>query len=78
MVDWIGYVASIFIAVSITIKGGFYFRILNMIGSICFLFYGVFIESPPVILINIYCTGINIFHLVRKDKNKIPAKPTPE
>jgi hypothetical protein len=68
MVEYIGYLASVLIAISITIKGGFYFRILNMIGSICFMVYGFLIGSWPVALINIYGTGINIFHLVRNNK----------
>jgi hypothetical protein len=70
MTEWTGYLASVLIAVSITIKGGFYFRILNMAGSIFFVIYGLFIGSWPVTLINIYGTGINIFHLVRgRNKN---------
>jgi len=68
MIDWIGYTASVLIAVSLTIKGGFYFRILNMTGSICFFIYGILIGSMPVVLINIYCVFINIFYLVRKEK----------
>jgi len=61
MTEWIGYLASILIAVSITISGGFYFRILNLIGSACFVVYGVIIRSWPVAIINAYCFGINIF-----------------
>lgn len=66
MTEWIGYLASILIAISITIKGGFYFRLLNMVGSICFIIYGLFIGSWPVTLINIYGVGINFFHMVKK------------
>ena len=65
MFEWVGYLASVLVAVSITIKGGLYFRILNLAGSICFLLYGIIISSIPVIIINIYGIGINIFHLVR-------------
>ncbi|MCL1992414.1 MAG: YgjV family protein [Spirochaetes bacterium] len=65
MFEWVGFLASILVAISITIKGGVYFRILNMAGSACFLVYGALIGSLPVALINAYCIGINIFHLVR-------------
>ena len=65
MFDWIGYLASVLVAISITIKGGFYFRILNLAGSICFLVYGIIIGTWPVILINIYGIAINIFHIVK-------------
>ena len=70
MIDIIGYIASIVVAISITIKGGLYFRILNMAGSICFLVYGFLINSLPVMLINIYGTGINIFYIIKEIKNR--------
>ncbi|MCL2244985.1 MAG: YgjV family protein [Treponema sp.] len=69
MYEWIGYLASALVAVSITIKGGFYFRVLNLAGSICFLIYGVIIGSIPVIIINTYGIGINIFHLIKLKLN---------
>ena len=65
MFDWVGYVASALVAISITIKGGLFFRIFNLAGSICFLIYGLIITSWPVTLINIYGIGVNIFHLVK-------------
>ena len=65
MYEWVGYLASVLVAISITIKGGFYFRILNLAGSICFLIYGIIIRSFPVMIINTYGIGINIFHLVK-------------
>ena len=65
MYEWVGYLASALVAISITIKGGFYFRILNLAGSICFLIYGIIIRSFPVMIINTYGIGINIFHLVK-------------
>jgi hypothetical protein len=70
MIEIIGYLASILIAVSITFKGGFYFRIVNMTGSICFFVYGLLIKSWPVAIINIYGVGINIFHLIREKAGK--------
>jgi len=75
MVEWIGYLASILIAISITISGHFYFRILNLVGSACFMVYGLFIGSWPVAIINTYGIGINIFHLIkgRKKSNQNAA-----
>ena len=69
--EYIGYLASVLIAISITIKGGFYLRIFNMAGSICFCIYGFYIGSLPVTIINIYATGINIFYII---KDKIDKK----
>ena len=65
MFEWVGYLASVLVAISITIKGGLYFRVLNLAGSICFLIYGIIIGSWPIKIINIYGIGINVFHLSR-------------
>jgi len=70
MTEWIGYTASVLVAISITIKGGLYFRILNLAGSICFLIYGLFLNTLPVVFINIYGIGINIFHIIKIVKSK--------
>ena len=76
--EWIGYLASVLIAVSITIKGGLIFRIFNLSGSIVFFVYGMLIGSLPVAFINVYGTGINIFHIIKlirsaKAKTKSPG-----
>jgi len=70
MHEWIGYLASVLVAVSITIKGGMYFRIFNMAGSACFLIYSIFIGSIPIAMINTYSIGINLFHLIRNIREK--------
>ena len=68
MIEYFGYLSSIIIAISITIKGGFYFRVLNLIGSVCFIIYALSIGSLPVALINVYAVGINIFYLFKLKK----------
>ncbi|MCL2197037.1 MAG: YgjV family protein [Treponema sp.] len=67
--DWVGYLASLLVAISITIKGGIYFRVLNMAGSICFLVYAVLLKSIPIMIINVYGIGINLFHIIKIVKN---------
>ena len=77
MIEIFGYFSSILVAISITIKGGFYFRILNLVGSICFSIYGILIGSWPVAIINMYCSGINIFYIIKeKRKNNIRTNGT--
>ncbi|MDR0323734.1 MAG: YgjV family protein [Treponema sp.] len=68
MIEILGYLASVFIAISITIKGGLSFRILNMTGSVCFFIYAFFIGSIPVAIINIYGAGINMFYITKEIK----------
>jgi len=76
MVEWIGYLASLLVAVSITITGGIYFRLINLAGSFCFLVYGILIKSMPVILINSYSICINIFHIIKIKKSVIKKDET--
>ena len=71
MTEWIGYLASIIVAVSITINGWIYFRVLNLIGSVCFLIYAFLISSYPIVFINIYGIGINIFYLIKLKKERL-------
>jgi hypothetical protein len=66
MVELTGYLASVLVAISITIKGGLYFRILNLTGSLCFMIYGLLIKSWPVAIINVYAMGVNIFYIVKE------------
>jgi hypothetical protein len=72
MLEWVGYLGSVLVAISITINGGFYFRIINMAGAICFLVYSISIHSLPITIINFYSIGINIYHLIKinREKNK--------
>jgi hypothetical protein len=73
MIEWIGYLASVLVAISITMKGGIYFRILNLTGSVCFFVYGLLIRAWPVVIINVYTFGVNVFYIIqhlREKKNK--------
>jgi hypothetical protein len=63
--EWLGYLASVLVAISITIKGGIVFRILNLSGSVCFLVYGLMIKAWPIVIINTYAAGINIFYIIK-------------
>jgi hypothetical protein len=75
MYEWVGYLASLFVAVSITIRGGIYFRILNMAGSVCFLVYAIIIRNIPIMIINIYGIGIHIFHIIKIFTSKKAEQP---
>lgn len=71
-IEIVGYLAAVLVAISITIKGGIYFRILNMAGSVCFLIYGIVLGSIPVALINVYGAAINIYHIVKLKRETPP------
>jgi hypothetical protein len=62
-VEILGYVASVFIAISITMESVIKLRVINFIGAILFGTYGLFIESMPVIIVNYFIGATNIYYL---------------
>ncbi|MDR9457343.1 MAG: YgjV family protein [Salegentibacter sp.] len=63
LTDWIGYIASFFVAISFFMKNIITLRIVNSIGCIAFIIYGVLIDSWPVIATNAIIVGVNIYYL---------------
>ncbi len=60
---YIGYLASIFLILSLSVRSDIKFRILNTFGCICFIVYGFAFNAWPVILTNTILLFINIFYL---------------
>jgi hypothetical protein len=71
-IEWFGIFASILVAVSITMRNIKWLRIVNLIGSLTFALYGIGIRSLPVILLNVFTVGANIYYLfkIRRDVQK--------
>lgn len=67
---YIGYSASLFIVLSFILKDVRKIRIVNMIGCICFVIYGIFSGMLwPVIIPNGLICFIQIYYLL-SDKNR--------
>ncbi|WP_294286961.1 uroporphyrinogen decarboxylase [uncultured Chryseobacterium sp.] len=67
---YIGYSASLFIVLSFILKDIRKIRIVNMIGCICFVIYGIYSGMLwPVIIPNGLICLIQIYHLL-SDKKK--------
>ena len=63
--DWIGYLASAFLALSLIVTNSFKFRVFNILGCLTFIVYGAFINAFPVILANSILLVINLYQLWR-------------
>ena len=59
----IGYVASIIIAVSMTMNSIVKFRWINLVGAITFSAYGFIIGAFPVGLLNGFIVAVDIYYL---------------
>lgn len=64
-VELIGYLASVVILIGFTFKGESKIRIVNMIGSLLFIVYGLLIKAYPVALLNALTIVVNIRALVK-------------
>ena len=62
-VDFIGYLASLFIITSLTTTNVKRFRYINLMGCSTFLTYGIIIGAYPVIALNTCCIIINLFNI---------------
>jgi len=60
-----GYIASVLVAVSLVMASFLLLRILNLLGAIFFVIYGLLLGSIPIILTNAFIVAINIYYLLR-------------
>lgn len=65
MIQLIGYLASVFLAISLVVNNDLKFRWINFLGCLTFSVYGVLIESFPVILTNVLLAVINAIYLYK-------------
>ncbi len=63
MVEWIGYLASVLVLVSLSLSSIVRLRVVNLLGSIVFSAYGFLIGSLPVGIMNLIIVLTNIFYL---------------
>ena len=68
-IEYIGYLASFFVALSFTLKNIKKLRIVNSIGCLVFVAYGFMIGSIPVIITNGLITLINLYYLSKKNSD---------
>jgi hypothetical protein len=70
VVEGLGYLASILVAISFLMKSINKLRFVNTVGSICFVIYAVAIHAIPVALINLFTVCINVYYLTKKDVSR--------
>jgi len=65
ILQWIGYVASVIIALSMTMNSIVKFRWINLIGATTFSTYGFLIGAYPVGLLNGFIVCVDIYYLFK-------------
>ncbi len=67
-IEYIGYLASILVVISLTLKDVKWLRIINTFGGIAFVVYALLLGTYPVVLTNVSIVVINLYHLNRLRK----------
>jgi len=67
--EWVGYAASLALIISFTMKNINTLRIINSLGAILFVVYGIMLQtSYPIIITNAFILMVNIYYLTYKRK----------
>ncbi len=68
--EWVGYIASIVLIISFMMKNVNTLRIVNSVGALLFVIYGIMLTiSWPIIITNGFILLLNIYYLTVK-RNK--------
>jgi hypothetical protein len=74
LLEWIGYLASVVVAISLTMSSIKRLRWLNLVGAAVFSFYGFAIHALPVGFLNLFIVFANIYYLVKMYSYKASFK----
>jgi hypothetical protein len=66
VIEFTGYGASIFVLISFLMKDIRVLRIVNSVGCLLFILYGILLFSVPVVLTNVAIVIINMIYLFRR------------
>lgn len=66
----LGYLASVFVAISLLMSDIKWLRYVNSVGCVLFVIYGTLIGAYPVAAMNAFCLLINIYHLWKLSHKK--------
>ena len=70
--EWVGYLASLALIISFLMKNLSTLRIINSIGALLFVIYGIMLAiSWPIIITNAFILMANIYYLTIKRKEVI-------
>ena len=63
--QYIGYLGSVLIAISLMMKNIYLLRRINLIGASTFALYGYLVNAYPVVLLNGFIALVDVYYLIR-------------
>ncbi|MBE7214961.1 conserved protein of unknown function [Shewanella benthica] len=75
--EWVGYLASVVVAISLMMSNIKKLRWWNLIGAGLFVAYGLAIDALPVALVNFFIVLIDAYYIVKiyKAEKSINQQP---
>lgn len=73
-IELLGYVATFFVAASFLFKSIIHLRVVNTIGAILFVVYGLMKGAYPVAVLNAFLVFVNLYQLYRLKKEQPASK----
>jgi len=70
LLDWLGYIASLIVLISLVMSSIIKLRWINLIGAILFSIYGFLIGSMPTGLLNLGIVFIDAYYIIKIYKSK--------
>lgn len=77
LTQFLGYAASVMVAISLTMRDLVRLRVLNFVGCALFIFYGLAISAWPIVLTNSFIAVVNLYFLTKAYKAHIRHRPYP-
>lgn len=66
LTELVGYLASLILMISFLMKNINTLRIINSVGALFFIAYGIMlVTSWPIIITNTFILGVNIYYLMK-------------
>jgi len=69
-IEWLGYIASIVVAISLMMTNIRRLRWINLLGAVAFTVYGALLQIYPVLVVNAFIVGVNMYYLIRLSLTK--------
>lgn len=70
--EWVGYLASVVVAISLMMSNIKRLRWWNLLGAALFVAYGIAIAAYPVTLVNFFIVLIDAYYLVKLYRSPEP------
>ena len=74
--ELLGYLASLFVAISLMMRSLTRLRVINLVGCLLFVVYGLIIGAYPVAVMNSFILLVNLYHLQQSFKATAAAQET--